>query len=221
MSPFDIAALMLVLGFAIGALSIGAAHWMRRFLSLQSRPLGNDDARDLAMRTVLSLDDLVGACYAAVHDFPEFDPEDPSVFVLHAEDPVLVLPKDVNWSLLGRDLSDEIRWLPNRLRNVVDALQSIEIDPPEFNDLFEHRQDDFSRIGLRAMDLIERLCATYDLSLPERPAYYQPRENFTTKVREMEKLWKRRAESARQVPSEPSNITSIFGGGVAPGEHSR
>jgi hypothetical protein len=30
-------------------------------------------------------------------------------------------------------------------RKVRDAFESIEIEPPEFNDVFEHRQDDFAR----------------------------------------------------------------------------
>lgn len=216
MSPFDIAALMLVAGLAIGSLSIVAILWVRRVLDRRRTGVNTDDARDLAMRLVLALDDFVGTCYTAAHDFPEFDVDEPENFFLHADDPVLLLPKDANWSLFARELSEEIRWLPNRLRNVVDALESIEIEPPEFNDLFEHRQDEFARLGLRAMDLIDRLCAAYQLPLPERPDYYDPRKDFSAKIGEMAEFWRRRAQSARQVPAEPSNITPLFGRSITP-----
>ncbi len=216
MSPFDFAALMILIGFALAVVLIGMVVWIGRKIQPGKTVQDGDQARDLAMQSVLAIDDFVGACYVAAHDFPEYDVDEPENFFLHADDPALVLPKDANWSLLDRELSDEIRWLPNRLRNVRDALESIEIEPPDFNDLFEHRQDDYSRLGLRGMDLVERICAAYDLPLPTRPDYYNPRKDFLAKIREMDEFWRRRAQSARLVPDEPSNITSLFGRPSAP-----
>lgn len=211
MSPFDFAALMISVGLVLAGALIGLVVWSRRKISQRQLGKCRDDARDLAMQSVLAIDDFVGACYLAAHDFPEYDVDEPENFFLHADDPTLSLPKDADWSLLDRKLSDEIRWLPNRLRNVRDALESIEIEPPDFNDLFEHRQDDFSRLGLRGMDLVEQICAAYDLPLPIRPDYYNPRTDFLCKIQEMEEFWRRRAQSAKQVPDEPSNVTSLFG----------
>ena len=216
MSPFVSAVLMLVTGFTFAVLSVGASVWIVRQLSSRRAVPNGEAARDLAMQSVLVIDDFVGACYQAAHDFPEYEVDEPENFFLHADDPVLLLPKDADWTLLGRELSDEIRWLPNRLRNVHDALESIEIEPPEFNDLFEHRQEDFARLGLRAMDLIDRICAAYQLPPPSRPRYYDPRKDFNAKIREMDDFWRRRAESARQVPEEPSNVTPIFGRAALP-----
>ncbi|CDM62200.1 putative membrane protein (plasmid) [Rhizobium favelukesii] len=221
MSTFDVAALLVVAGFALGALSISGFLWVRPIFQQRDEPVLHDDARDLAMRIVLILDDFVGSSHAAAMDFPEIDLNEPSNFFLHSDNPVLLLPKDANWTLLGRELSDEIRWLPNRLRNVLDALESIEIDPPDFNDLFEHRQEDFARLGLRAMDLIERLCSEYGLPLPERPAYFDPRKGLVAKLREMEEFWKRRVQSAERVPSGASNITPIFGRNGSPENQSK
>ncbi len=216
MSPFVLAALMLVTGFTFAVLSVGASIWIVRQLSSRRGVPNGEAARDLAMQSVLVIDDFVGACYQAAHDFPEYEVDEPENFFLHADDPVLLLPKDADWTLLLRELSDEIRWLPNRLRNVHDALESIEIEPPEFNDLFEHRQEDFARLGLRAMDLIDRICAAYQLPPPSRPRYYDPRKDFNAKIREMDDFWRRRAESARQVPEELSNVTPIFGRAAQP-----
>ncbi len=217
MSPFDLAAVTFASGAATGALSLGVYVWVRG--EIQRRrdgPHTDDAARDLAMQSVLAIDDFVGACYIAAHDFPEYDVDDPENFFLHSDDPVIMLPKDANWSLLSRELADEIRWLPNRLRNVRDGLESIEIEPPEFNDLFEHRQDDYARLGLRAMDLVERICAEHLLPLPIRPDYYDPRSDFVEKIREMDEFWRRRAQSARHVPDQPSNVTPIFGRNAVP-----
>ena len=64
------------------------------------------------------------------------------------------------------------------------------------------------------MDLIEKMCGQFELPLPERPDYYNPRKDFISKIREMEEFWRRRAETARQVPGEKSNVTPIFGRGI-------
>lgn len=216
MSPFDFTALTFIAGFALGAASIAIVVWVVREGDRRRAGQDLDAARDLAMQSVLAIDDFVGACYIAAHDLPEYDVDDPENFFLHADDPVLILPKEADWSLLDRELSDEVRWLPNRLRNVRDALESIEIEPPEFNDLFEHRQDDYARLGLRAMDLIERICAAYELPLPTRPDYYDPKKDLLAKIREMDEFWRRRAQSARHVPDERSNVTSLFGRVASP-----
>jgi hypothetical protein len=211
MGSFYLAAAAFAVGFGIGALSVGFGVWARALFLGRHKGQNAEAARDLAMQSVLAIDDFVGACHIAAHDYAEYDVDEPEDFFLHADDPVLLLPKDANWALLDRELAEEIRWLPNRLRNVKDALESIEIDPPEFNDLFEHRQDDYAHLGLRAMDLIERICREHQLPLPVRPDYFDPREGFLEKTREMNEFWKRRAQSAKQVPEEPSNVTPIFG----------
>jgi hypothetical protein len=214
MSPFDTSAVTLAVGIAIGALSIAAVQWVRWWWRHQGQGDNRDGARDLAMQVVLLLDDLVGACHAAATDFLEVDVDEPLAFFFHTDDPVLSLPKDANWALLGRELSDGVRWLPNRLRNLTDALESIEIDPPNFKDLVERRQDGFARLGLRTMDLVEKMCAEFQLPLPERPEYYDPRGDFVSKIRELEEFWRRRAETAKQLPGGKSNVTPIFGRGI-------
>jgi hypothetical protein len=173
-------------------------------------------ARDLAMRTVLALDDFVGGCYAAAHDEPEFNPADPGDFILHTDDPTLVLPRDANWALLKPDMIDEVIWLPNRLRNAVEALESLDISSPDFGDYFEHRAEEFSRLGLRALDLMEALSAAYSVPRPERPAFYRPRDGMQAKVTEMTALWSRRHKVQRAIANETSNVTPLFVGSGVP-----
>jgi hypothetical protein len=198
-------------GVVIGLLLAFMPIWAKTIRA--ERRKQDRDARYLAMRTVLALDDFVGGCYSAAHDNPEFNPVDPGDFIFHTDDPVLVLPKDADWTILKPELIDDILWMPNRARNVMDALESLDVSPPDFDNYFEHRQEGFARLGLRALDLIDKLCAVYGLMPPERPAYYHPREGLQAKVAQMTALWGRRRQAQRNLPAEPSNITPLFGSG--------
>jgi hypothetical protein len=165
-------------------------------------------SRNHAMRAVLALDDFVGACYAAVEDMPEFNPTDPGDFLLHTDEPSLVWPADVDWTTLGPDLADDLMWFPNRVRNVMDALESLDITPPTFSNFFEHRREEFSRLGLRALALIDKLTNAYNLEQLERPAYYRPKELFNAKLALAAAFWARRNRSIST--DEETNITRLF-----------
>lgn len=209
-----IGAVIAIAGVLIGW--IVAAASTRGVTKRAAKAKGAADARDLAMRTVLALDDFMGSCYSAAYDQPEFNPMDPGDFILHTDDPVLVLPRDANWALLRSDLGEEIIWLPNRLRNVVEALESIDISRADFGDYFEHRSDEFSRLGLRAFELMETLTAAYSLPLPSRPDFYRPKEGMQAKVAEMAAMWSRRRKAQRSVASETSNVMPLFAGVTTP-----
>ncbi len=162
------------------------------------------------MRTVIALDDFVGACQAAVNDTPDFNPADPGEFVFHTEDPHLVLPRDVDWNILKPELVEELLWMPRRVRNVLDALDSLDIEPPVFNHLFERREEDFSRLGLRALDLIEMISSEYDIVKPDRPSYHDPRRDFQERVDVILTSRNRRREVEVIPKGEASNITPLF-----------
>lgn len=198
-----------VLGMLVGLLLGAVPFWMR--YARKQRQESDVDTRSLAMQAVLSLDDFVGACYAAAHDSPEFNPSDSGEFAFHTDDPVLSFPKDVDWRALKPDLADELMWMPNRVRNVSDALESLDISPPDFDFLFERRQEAFASLGLRALDLIDKLCTIYGLKPPQRPAYYRPRDGLTAKVAQMNAFWNRRLQAQKNLPKETSNVTPLFG----------
>jgi hypothetical protein len=206
------------LGALTGAGSIAIGVMLSRFLLLAGirrpyRAVQSRERRMLAMRVVLALDDLVGGCHSAAIDAPEFNPSDAGDFVLHTDDPRLVLPKDVDWSLLSPELAEEILWMPNRLRNILDALESLDVNAPEFDDFFLHRQADFSKLGLRAMDIIDRLSAEYGIEVPERPLYYDPRATFEEGLALAVDFNDRRRKSQKNASSGRSNVTPLFGNG--------
>jgi hypothetical protein len=199
-----------IAGVFVGVLAVKVPDWVLG--KRKETGVDSSAARALAMRAVLALDDLVGACYAAVHDDPEFNPDDSAEFVFHTSEPTIVLPKDVDWTVLSPELADEILWIPNRTRNIVDALESLDVSPPDYDDYFERRREGYSRLGLRAIELMERLCEAYRVPTPERPDYYSPREGFVQKISVMEDLWKRRRKARENLPKGSTNVTPLFGG---------
>lgn len=150
------------------------------------------DARHLALRTILSLDEFVGQCYGAAFDSPEFDPRDNTTFQFRNAAPNLVMPEDADWRLLEPKLMEDVMWLPSHFHNVKDGLNALDCYPPDFNNLFEHRAEDYAKLGMRSLDLIDRLCREYGIQKPERPDYYDPEEGFQRKINEIAAFWKQR-----------------------------
>lgn len=160
------------------------------------------DARHLALRTVLILDDFVGQCYNAAFDSPEFDPKDASKFKFRNRSPNLVMPEDADWRLLEPRLMEEVMWLPSRFQNVVDGLSALDRSPPDFDDYFEHRSEDYARLGKRSLEIIDLLCSEYGIAKPKRPHHYDPAEGFDRKIEEMGAFWKERQEAQSKMWAE-------------------
>jgi hypothetical protein len=125
---------------------------------------------------------------------PEFNPSDEMDFRFRTETPNLKLPQEAEWELLDAKLTDEVLWLENTLKNVQAAHSSLSAYPPDYDDLFERRGEDYSKLGIKTLDIIEHLCRHYEIEQPERPEYYDPREGFTRQLAEMKKFWDRRPE---------------------------
>ncbi|WP_428424080.1 hypothetical protein [Pararhizobium sp.] len=194
-----------------------AAGWLISMLSQRGasrsaqRGAAALEARQLAVRSVIALDDFVGACQAAVNDTAEFNPADPTEFVFHAEDPRLFLPRDAEWSVMKPDIAEQLLWMPNRIRNVLDGLDSLDIVPPGFDDLFERREEDFSRLGIHALDLIETISFEYAFPKPERPSYYDPRQDFQGRIDKILDARNRGRKVGFLLKNDDeSNITPLF-----------
>ncbi|MFN3498246.1 MAG: hypothetical protein ACK40A_07555 [Pannonibacter indicus] len=160
-------------------------------------------ARFLALQLVLILDDFCSMCYgAAMNNVPEINPSDEMDFRFRTRAPDLKLPEAAEWELLDAKLTDEVLWLENTLKNVRAAHSSLDAYPPDYGDLFEHRAEDYSKLGITTLDTIERLCKRYKIKSPERPEYYNPREGFTRQLAKMREFWDRREESNRKMFEE-------------------
>jgi hypothetical protein len=178
-------------------------------------------ARRAAMLTVLALDDFVGAAYAAANDEPEFNPVNEGEFVFHTPDPILVLPPAQDIMLLGDEFFNETLWLSNRVANLGNALDSLDLSGPGFDSFFERRQEGYAVLAAKAMDLIERMCAEFTLHLPEKPDYYQQREGLASVVQAAGERRSRAKPISGPLPANGSNVTELFpktgGEGWTPG----
>jgi hypothetical protein len=190
--------------FAVGAFTLAAIERTKRSRNRHSRT----EARSLAMLTALALDDFIGASYAAVHDSPEFNPMDDGEFAFHTPDPVFTLPKDADWSLFDDQLSDEIMWLSNRIKNLAYALDSLDLSGPGYDSFFERRQRGYSELASKALDIIDRLLEEFDLNLPAKPEYYRQREGFAAILQRGVESNHRAIKAA--IVSNGSNITQLF-----------
>lgn len=168
------------------------------------------EARNLAMMTVLILDDFVGASYAAVHDMPEFNPMDEGEFAFHVPDPTLALPQGANWDLLDPELSEEILWLSNRVKTLSYALDSLNLSRPGYDGFFERRQEGYAGLAAEAMDLIERMLEEFDLTLPAKPDYYRQREGLVSAIQKAGEKNSRRRKADTLAHSNGSNVLQLF-----------
>jgi hypothetical protein len=192
--------------FAGGAIVPSALRWA----SAERARNQKADARSTAMLTALALDDFVGAAYAAVHDTPEFSRTNEGEFVFHTPEPVLVLPRALDLSLLGEELFNETLWLSNRVTNLGNALDSLDLSSPGFDRFFERRQEGYAVLAATAMDLIERLLADFDLNLPEKPGYYRQREGLASVVQAAGERSTGVRKTAGLAQAPGSNITYLF-----------
>ena len=77
---------IMAMGALIGAGGLAAGSLLPIVIRLAKSGINRRpkaEVRNLAMLTVLALDDFVGASYAAVHDMPEFNPMDEGQFAFH------------------------------------------------------------------------------------------------------------------------------------------
>lgn len=168
------------------------------------------EVRNLAMLTVLALDDFVGASYAAVHDMPEFNPMDEGQFAFHVPDPTLALPREANWGLFNTELSEEILWLSNRVKTLSYALDSLDLSRPGYDGFFERRQEGYAGLAAEAMDIIERMLEEFDLTLPGKPDYYRQREGLVSAVQKAGENTSQRPKARTVAHPSGSNVLQLF-----------
>lgn len=160
------------------------------------------DARHLALRTILALDEYVGECYAATFDSAEFSSDGTEFKFRDGTVPQCKLPEDADWRLLEPRLMEDVMWLPSHHQNNSDGLSSLDVYPPDWDDYFERRAEGYAKLGKRALDLIGRLCREYRIRQPERPDYYNPKEGFQRKIEDIENFWRKKRESQDKMFAE-------------------
>ncbi|NYT32481.1 hypothetical protein [Rhizobium sp. WYCCWR 11128] len=204
---------IMAMGAFIGAGGLAAGSLLPIVIRLAKSGINRRpkaEVRNLAMLTVLALDDFVGASYAAVHDMPEFNPMDEGQFAFHVPDPTLALPHDANWGLFNTELSEEILWLSNRVKTLSYALDSLDLSRPGYDGFFERRQEGYAGLAAEAMDIIERMLEEFDLTLPAKPDYYRQREGLVSAVQKAGENNSRRQKARTLAHPSGSNVLQLF-----------
>ncbi|MFF0946766.1 hypothetical protein ACFYE9_03565 [Rhizobium leguminosarum] len=204
---------IMAMGAFIGAGGLAAGSLLPIVIRLAKSRINRRpkaEVRNLAMLTVLALDDFVGASYAAVHDMPEFNPMDEGQFAFHVPDPTLALPHDANWGLFNTELSEEILWLSNRVKTLSYALDSLDLSRPGYDGFFERRQEGYAGLAAEAMDIIERMLEEFDLTLPAKPDYYRQREGLVSAVQKAGENNSQRSKARTLAHPSGSNVLQLF-----------
>ncbi|ANP90682.1 hypothetical protein [Rhizobium leguminosarum] len=204
---------IMAMGAFIGAGGLAAGSLLPIVIRLAKSRINRRpkaEVRNLAMLTVLALDDFVGASYAAVHDMPEFNPMDEGQFAFHVPDPTLALPHDANWGLFNTELSEEILWLSNRVKTLSYALDSLDLSRPGYDGFFERRQEGYAGLAAEAMDIIERMLEEFDLTLPAKPDYYRQREGLVSAIQKAGENNSRLPKARTLAHPSGSNVLQLF-----------
>ncbi|MGM4928813.1 hypothetical protein [Tardiphaga sp. 619_E2_N8_5] len=180
-----------------GQLTVTLMAWTKEALFAADKR--RKEAEYLAMRVVLTLDELVGGCYNAVCDPLREDEEGASHTT--TPNPTLTLPADGDYKALPRSVMYELLSMPNRLSGIKEGLSSVgeESFPPDYEEYFEYRRLNWSKFGLQALSLIDTLCREYKIPVPERPDYYTPSESFKAEIAEIERRKRERDERTQSL----------------------
>lgn len=191
----------------VGQLTATLVAWLKeaRFAATKKRK----DAEYLAMRLVLVLDTLVGACYSAVHDPLTQDRDGISENTV--DDPTLTLPADGDYKALPRSLMYELLSMPNKLDGIKEGLAATAdfSFPPDYPEYYEYREEHWSRLGLKALDLIDALCRQYQIPLPERPEHYTPNESFREVIAKIQEAQRERDERNAAIIAKLSASSTV------------
>ncbi|UPT96296.1 hypothetical protein J4G48_0046010 [Bradyrhizobium barranii subsp. apii] len=190
----------------IGQLTATLVAWLKeaRFAATKERK----DAEYLAIRLVLVLDGLVSACFNAVHD-PLMEDQD-GVTENTVPDPTLTLPAEGDYKALPRRLMYEVLSMPNKLEGIKGGLAATAdiSGPPDYTEYYEYREEHWSKLGLRALDLIDTLCRQYKIAPPERPAHYTPRESFRDVLTKLAEFQRARNEQNAAMWAQLPKVTA-------------
>ncbi|OPB33552.1 hypothetical protein [Pseudomonas fluorescens] len=174
-----------------GSLILFALGWVKE--SRLSSKKQEIEAQHLGIRLVLVLDKLVADCYNAVHD-PLFT-DDQGCTRSAVPNPEFALPEGGDYRALPTQLMYDIMSMPNRLNAIKEGMESVgdQSSPPDYEEYYQYREENLSKLGLKAIGQIESLCKTYKIPPPERPKYYAPKEDLISKLERMEEIDKMRA----------------------------
>lgn len=170
--------------------------WMKEHrVSIKKR---DSDAQYLGIQVVLALDKLVNDCLEAVNDPTRIDSEGYTRSTV--ENPEFALPAEGDYRALPTQLMYSVMFMPNRVAAINEGLSVSRhfSSPPDYDEYYCFRGEALSKLGLRAIGLIDALCEKYKIPLPEWPESLDPGTAFREAIAKIEAY-----QTSRVIPNPP------------------
>lgn len=174
-----------VVGIVAGASMVWLKEWFT------SRWHQKKQARYLAVRMVCILDDFVDGCVEVVKDKGVYtrDQNGQETLGLGVKEPDLpTFPETLDWRSIDHKLAYRILSLPISVKAAGDATSfafSEIAGPPDYEEGFEMRQEQFAKLGLKVTSIARDLRRKYDIPENEE-RYWDPDRVFQEKLNEIE-----------------------------------
>lgn len=126
-------------------------------------------ARHLAIRIISILDAYLVTCVRVVEDdglsYGQRD-EHGCLVPQVSTPPPPCFPEELDWKSIDHRLMYRLLLMPNEAQSANDKIASVweyVAGPPDYDEFFEERQEQYSSLGLRAFELAQELRTTYDI----------------------------------------------------------
>ena len=134
-----------------------------------ARQTRKKEAEYLAIRMICIFESFVDGCAAVVGDDGLYhgQPDEDGYHRVQVKTPELdVELKDVNWKSFSPQLMYEILYFPSLVKEANSFISSTfeyATSPPDFSEGFEERQYQYSTLGLKAAEIIQKLRNQYSI----------------------------------------------------------
>lgn len=200
-----------VIGF-IGVIVGSIVPWLQSLHSAKNER--DKHAHYLAIRVIIALRQYTYACWlVAVDDgLNQGERDIDGCLVPQAKDPgPIVYPNDIEWKSIDAQLAYDLLSLQldaeSADRSIAAAIEFTD-GPPDYEDIFEERHSQYSKIGLKVIDLENRLCKKFEIPLEDKNSNWSPLEDFNNAIKKVEQNQNRRAENNKSLFDEMSRFTN-------------
>lgn len=164
------------------------------------------NARHLAIRIVSVLDTYLDTCVRVVEDdgLSHGQPDENGFLAAQvATPPPPSFPEELDWKSIDHKLMYRLLLMPNEAQSANDKIASVSeyvAGPPDYDEYFEERQEQYSILGLKALELARELRKTYDIP-DSRYGDWNPVERLREARQRLDRYRKERQQRLAALPS--------------------
>lgn len=167
-----IEAIIGLVGVIIGSLVTGLRDWVTSYFSKEARK------KYLATRVVSMLEIFVDNCALILNDDGTVcgQPDKDGYYYPQVKPPTFEpLLLDVDWLSIDSKLMHKILYLPNELYMADSKIKSIwdcNSNPPEHPEFFEERYYQYSKLAIKANEIISELCKESGIKISDEHKWF-------------------------------------------------